>query len=672
MIEIGKTLMLRKLLLCALLLFALYAVAGGLTLTDTNHLELNGIGFSLDLSAEQRTGHFAYQPISFAVESQTGADNISILYSSAEMDLQLTLTPQTGLNATAWQAKASAQFKTDLLLRQLYFTLNFDDPYSIRTLKGSKAINAGDEALNINITPYSDKAIAYTDGGNTFWIVASNYSGCSGVEALSTNQILLYDFSLHYFMQYRTGQSQSYFPRDAMPQEAGNSFTWSWLIFESAPVLPEINRWPAGKKAALAITTDANGQSLHNMKALYLGSNTPGNANYGKKGIIHHDLKISNCIFGIDRPALRNMLDILRDHGNSIGYNTYKNTEDPLGANAQALLHDLAPYNVRLWTDYSVSNNPECLGYNGLEPDSLNYVGDVINESDICYAWMNDRAQTNPFNAYDDPWRLPHRLYEMSSLSKPVWFFGRTRALTWEYLNGNISLDMKHMMTAENLDKLIQDNGLHVSYTYFYLASVSERNGYYLINNSGDYEIRPEVEEMFAMLAYYRNYRGLWMDTVENIFDRMLAIEQVKVLSVQAAQKGDVKLFLANDSDYTLADFEFKYQEREYRISHFPAHSTQEVLLRKDPQTPIPPEPAEYCLNYLDQVLYLSNRKEEPMFLSEVCIYNLKGQKVKQISSPGVSPKLSIPFAGFASGVYFARIKAAGEPPVALKFGVLK
>lgn len=97
--------MLRKLLLCALLLPSLYAAAGGLTITDTNHLELNDIGFRLELSAEQRIDDFAYQSIVFAMEGQTFADSTCILYSSAEMDLQLTLTPQTGLNSTACRQK---------------------------------------------------------------------------------------------------------------------------------------------------------------------------------------------------------------------------------------------------------------------------------------------------------------------------------------------------------------------------------------------------------------------------------------------------------------------------------------------------------------------------------------------------------------------------------------
>jgi hypothetical protein len=81
------------------------------------------------------------------------------------------------------------------------------------------------------------------------------------------------------------------------------------------------------------------------------------------------------------------MWELIRDHGNRIGWHTYTMLEDPPGSNEQAILHDLAHLNIRSWIDHAVPFNPEDIAYNGLFPDSLQYVGDVINQSNIDYIW---------------------------------------------------------------------------------------------------------------------------------------------------------------------------------------------------------------------------------------------------------------------------------------------
>jgi hypothetical protein len=93
------------------------------------------------------------------------------------------------------------------------------------------------------------------------------------------------------------------------------------------------------------------------------------------------------------------------------------------------------------------------------------------------------------------------------------------------------------MMSADNLDKLIEDRGLHISYTHFSVHSNSYIGAFFDVNENGDYEIKDEVDDMLLMLDYYRQHRGLWIDTLENIFDRMLAIEKVKLMSCEEVSK---------------------------------------------------------------------------------------------------------------------------------------
>jgi hypothetical protein len=153
----------------------------------------------------------------------------------------------------------------------------------------------------------------------------------------------------------------------------------------------------------------------------------------------------------------------------------------------------MLPYNIRLWIDHGVPTNPEDLAWNGLVEGSPHYIGDVINQSNIEYAWMADTPASNPFNAFDDPWRLPHLLYELTALEKPVWFFGRTRTQTWEYLDQQITIDMKNQMTPENLDRLLIDRGLNICYTHFCFTNWTGINSFYITTPEGEYQVRPRL-----------------------------------------------------------------------------------------------------------------------------------------------------------------------------------
>lgn len=84
-------------------------------------------------------------------------------------------------------------------------------------------------------------------------------------------------------------------------------------------------------------------------------------------------------------------------------------------------------------------------------------------------------------------------------------------------------------MNSNNLDNLIAEQGLHIAYTNLCLSPSSNSRSFWELSPTGDYEIRDDVDEMLQMLDFYRRERGLWIAPLEDIFDRMLAIEQVKI-----------------------------------------------------------------------------------------------------------------------------------------------
>jgi hypothetical protein len=638
-----------------------------LSVVDTNRFIINNINFSLNLEGTIRISDFNYQTLDFCVNQITYPDSICLQYRATELDLQLSLKQKPGLGANAWLVNAVATFNTDVLVQNLFLRLDFENA-NMHTFKGVQAIASHDNSLNRNITPYSNKAIAYNSGANSFWIVASNYADCSGVEGLTNDRVVLYDNTLHFARRYRPATNSTDIPMDAMLCADSSTRNWSFLIFCEEPELLDISRWPEGKKAALSITNDADAESVNRLSAFYLGSSNPSSPKYLTQGSFANNIPISNTVFGFNQPALQGIWNTILEHGSTIGYHTYAATTDIPGTNAQALLSDLLPFNIRLWIDHNLPQNAEDLAWNGLDETSENYVGDVLNESGIDYAWLADTPVTNPFDAYDDPWRLPHLLYEARSLTKPLWFFGRTRTEVWEYTNGNYLIDMKNVVTPDNLDKLIANKGLHISYTHFG-AGWDGVVPFYCVTDSGDYEIRPEVEDFLQMLAFYRDYRGLWIDTVENIFDRMLAIEQVRVTAISPSYK---QITLHNDSGYELADFSFTYRDKSYCINAFPAHSDKLVeILPQDEENACPPVD-RYHLSYQNGCLYVENKDSNLQVPADIFIYNLKGQLVKQQRLSSTISSTFIPFNGYASGIYVAKISAPNRMPSVQKFSVIK
>ncbi len=435
--------------------------------------------------------------------------------------------------------------------------------------------------------------------------------------------------------------------------------------------MPDFNRWPGDNRAALCITNDADSENLKRLKAVYEGSSNSASPKYYSMGFFARNIPVSNTVFGMNQNTLGEMWTTIMNNGNTIGYHTYAGALDPPGSNQQALLNDLLPYNIRLWIDHAVPNNPEDVCYDGLNPESSSYVGDIINESTIDYIWPGDTAYTNPFDAYDETWRLPHIVYEAKCFTRPIYFFGRTRTEYWDYPHYIEQLSMKYLMTAENLDRLLDNRGLHISYTHFATANSSFYGSYYDALPNGDYEIKDEVDDMLLMLDYYRNNRGLWIDTLESIFDRMLAIEKVRVVSCRKVDDNTYLIGIQNGSDRDIHDLSFKYHDEAYYADlhsrggiqyHYVADNTGSV-------TPIPDY---FQMRYKNGCLVLKNKYSLKMTPMSIDIYNVRGQKVQSFVTTDNQYVWTQPFDNRASGVYFARINSSNVKTSTIKFIVLK
>jgi len=659
----------KKIILSFLLVFI--CLSFSYTLTNAPNIWDNSL-FELNIFADQRVGEYNFFNINFVRNQQSYPDSTVIIFSAPELDVKITISPEEKYLSAAYHFNIDAFFKEEIYLHTLYLTMDNREEPIYPLLKGVKAIQKEDSSQNRTITPYMDKAVEYICCDQHFWIVASEYDNCDGIEGLMANKILLYDYHCHFFRAREYISHQPYLLRNTMYQVQGNVHKWNFLLFNEKPLLIEINRWLGDRKAALCITNDADDETMERLQAVFEGSTNPTSPKYYQKGFFAHNIPITSSIYGINQNSLGSMWTKIQNYGNRIGYHTFSPSPDPPNSNANALLNDLIPYNIRTWIDLNFWYNPENIMYNGLYPDSLGYVADVINQSQIDYIWPADTPPTNPFNAYDEPWRLPHIVYEAKTLTRPIYFFGRTREEVWEYLNYFIPVCMKSVMNSNNLDNLIAEQGLHIAYTNLCLSPSSNSRSFWELSPTGDYEIRDDVDEMLQMLDFYRKERGLWIAPLEDIFDRMLAIEQVKITSIDTLDNNFYRVTLHNYSDLDIPQLCIHYKERDYMISLLKAgESYQLYLANYSPDEPLPP--AQFNVRYQNENLIIKNIMGLNIDSIKLEIFNIRGQRLLSQHLINNGAELSIPFTKYSSGIYLIRILPDnGTKSIVLRFSVVK
>jgi len=622
------------------------------------------------LNASKRTNTIYFVPMNFMTASAVYQDSTVITYDAPELTLTVSLSPRDQYSAPASLFKVRALFKEEVYIHELYLSMQGIGKDVTAEYKGVGAIRDKQYLSNRTITPFMDKAVEYSLGDSRFWIVASNYAECDGVEGLTDNRITLYDYRGHFFRYYTNGTTLLL--RDCLTLSPGKDISWSFLVFDAKPYLLEINRWLGDKPAALCITNDADMEDEPRLMASYWGSDNPSNPKYLTQGFFAHHIPVTSTVFGINQPTLDHLWNEIKSRGNTIGYHTYSPSADDVALSAQALLVDLEKYNIRTWIDHALPTNPEDIAYNGANPALGSYVMDMIAQSNIDYVWTADTPPTNPFNVYDEAWRLPHKLYEIPGINRPLWFYGRTRMEAWEYnSSSSLMVSFKYMMTADNLDKLISDRGLHICYTHFCSSNTSSYNSFWTNDTNGDYIIRDDVEEMLQMLERYRDTRNLWIATSEDIFDRMLDIEELRIVAVEDENTGkEGAITLKNCSARTIPQIFTRYENKTIEIPSLEPGETISISTQED--IPVPTLSRRMYIKYDKGMLTLKNAGSQRLNPLTVEIYNLRGQKLMSSVLNTSAEHMEILFNNQASGVYLAKIISKYEIYPASKFVVVK
>ncbi len=626
-------------------------------------VKVNQIEFSLEpyIQFYFETNHT--HTVEFILDNYNCVNNqITFKYisSGGSIDYYVKIYPSENFQHM-YQVEIKIDFRIDIKIRNISLNLNFSQ--EVEYYQGPQSIQENSQNKNFNLVPYTNRVIQYSNGNSSMWLIGSNYLGVKGVETINGNVIKFYDNNFHAapLLIYHLEE------KDWRPIDYGSSLEYSFLISSEKPIFPEINNYPGNKKAALCITNDADRESNDRLRVVYFGSSNEDNQYYLNRGLIANNIPVSNTVFGVNIDSMQNIWEDLKYYGNSIGLHTYDPHEDDLDLLRDCLLDDMQEFDVRLWIDHAWVSNPEDICHDGCDPTSNHYVMDILSDAHIDYAWIGYN-RINSFNAFDDYRQLPHRVYSLNT-THPIMYFERRMALYWKY-HAHPEWDWYHVVTPQKLDELIEQRGLTILYTHFSRPTNSSAEAFFDALPSGELVIKSEVEDNFKMLNVYSIFHGLWIDTIERIFDRLIAIDSVKITKIQKLQD-HYRITFRNNSDITLDDFSFNYGDEYYYVDTFEKDSEVDFSLPFENYENLNISDIDYCIIHEDTHIVFRFFNVSTNWIKKIKLYNIKGQYLRIKNYEISFDEIRFNMNDKPSGTYFVVFSNANDKKV-IRFIYLK
>lgn len=502
-----------------LVLFALLSIFSSVFALSVNDgvYGLNNIELNLCPLLQYYSSVPDYQNADFVrqASSEPNPDYLTT-YQSSQATVYISAQDYTTYYRGAWLIKVRVCYNTEVKTRRLQLQLNA--PSNSTLLWG----DPGSPNQDHQCVPFTPRLMTISGPQGKVWLAGSGYDTKCNVEMIRGDTLSFYDNRFHTapFLS-RWGQEW-----DWQPHSAGEENLYYFLLLDKNLPAFSLQNYPQGKVAAMGITNDADAENYNTVKCIFWGSTSNTSHAYLFRGLMAHHLRISDTVWGADWSDVHNLWDGLYAAGNTIGHHTYYYQADNMDSLDYWMNRLHQRYNSRLWIDHNIGVNPEDIAYNGWDPDSPSYVMGMLHNYGIDYAWI-EYNRVNTFNAFEAYRQLPHRVYAIPQ-SENIHYFERKHMNCWEE-TGHPEISFKYIMTAENLDDLLRKKGLVIVYTHFYMGTTSTRTGYWELRNDGEHRVTAAADSVLAMIDYYQQNQGLWVAPVEEIFDRLLVTDSLKV-----------------------------------------------------------------------------------------------------------------------------------------------
>lgn len=310
------------------------------------------------------------------------------------------------------------------------------------------------------------------------------------------------------------------------------------LSLDFPPALPQFvvtkSRWPRKYKAAWTLGDDTDAATVSTKRAAFYGIDDPKHPDYGRKGFVGHNLKVSvttwwqNGPQGIAKPGdYRDlMLDLYRK-GFEVGLHTATDEQD-MRAVTQAAIDQFsglfefhtwlehAPYLCQPWKGKQ-ANLEDIQCYGAIPGSSQWYTLDILENSTIKYLCPGSVFMLTGCSegSFGTPICLPHPCSYADDPGNPkqLLLAGRT-GRAW-----NVSTD------PARIERILSKRDLLVGYTH------TAADGWLTADNRG---ITNAAEANLQFIQTKQDSGLLWVAPIYRIFDWMTAWEKVRIDSSSA------------------------------------------------------------------------------------------------------------------------------------------
>jgi len=321
-------------------------------------------------------------------------------------------------------------------------------------------------------------------------------------------------------------------------------------------------RQPSGYLATLIFTEHPDGEMYKKSRAMAYGYSDIFNPKYGTKGFLGNNLTWTKGVFVYDftnnptdalmeKPEYKALIDQMFLDGVEIVPHTMTWTRDNRTVVSNGL-DILDQYNTCNWIDHGVPSaidNFEDITIQGWNPQSEYYILDMLHEHGYKYAWgaidyypvierfnmlePNKTSVINPFMYYiswvDDNLTDTYKIF----LWNTVW----------------TELRPDKYYTKANVDRLINEKGIHIGHAYFDMADC-EGHTYDKLLFKDEYKINDIFENELEYIAQKKSEGSLWVPTVTQFGDYLTSISNVRII-----YNGNNEYTIKNDNTHAVNGF---------------------------------------------------------------------------------------------------------------------
>jgi hypothetical protein len=293
-------------------------------------------------------------------------------------------------------------------------------------------------------------------------------------------------------------------------------------------------REPAPYRAAMVFTDHADQALYERIRAVLFGDSDP--SRQASSGFVGHRLPLTKTVFTrndggslqLARADYMAMAVLAASGGIEFGPHTVTASRDSREQTA-AGLEVFARLGATTWIDHSPLTNCEAIGNQGWNPESPYYVLDLLRKFGYRALWspidvVGGEEHLNQMRPEEPAFRRA-LVFENARVAPGFWLFATHRVFD--------RFDkIRALFGRANLDRFVDERGVLIAHTYLDFhrpASGYNERSWLIAKGARRYILKPEANALLAELARRRNSGEIWIPTVRDFVDYVVAVGNVVV-----------------------------------------------------------------------------------------------------------------------------------------------